>query len=137
VKPRLPLLLMLPLAVTALACVAGTCDNTVVRRLASPDGTLEAVLFQRSCGATTGFSTQVSVIVRGQELPRREGNLFIADRDHGKAPAARWGGPPTELLWQEGNRLVVRYAVEARVLRQDATLEIAGQTVHVAYERVL
>src|SRR5206468_11565957 len=32
----------------------GMCGNDEVVRLRSPDGRLEAVLFQRDCGATTG-----------------------------------------------------------------------------------
>jgi hypothetical protein len=32
---------------------------------------LNIVVFQRDCGATTGFSTQVSIIEIGEELPNQ------------------------------------------------------------------
>jgi hypothetical protein len=38
------------------------CGNEVLSQARSPDGLYEAVVFQRDCGAATGFSTQVSVI---------------------------------------------------------------------------
>ncbi len=136
-KVAVRLLILMSTAAAASGCTNELCRNTIVRRLTSPDGALEAVLFERNCGATTDFSTQVSVIRTGDELPDSRGNLFVADRDPGKAPAARWGGPTTEVEWEDGRRLVVRYSVEARVFRQDTIIEVAGHTVQVAYERTL
>jgi hypothetical protein len=37
------------------------CGNYVVAEKISPDGRRKVVVFQRDCGATTGFSTQVSL----------------------------------------------------------------------------
>ena len=50
---------------------------------------MTAVLFDRHCGATTGFTTQVSV-VESDKTPFGKGNVFIAD---GGTKAAKWGGP--------------------------------------------
>src|SRR5947208_16689490 len=63
------------------------------------DGALDAVLFQRDCGATTGFSTQVSVVSLGQQSPDEPASAFVADCDHGAAPSASWGGPPAAMAW--------------------------------------
>ncbi len=61
------------------ACSAGLCANTVTKRLTSPDGTRDAVVFTRDCGATTDFSTQVALVPSGQ-VPGEGGNVFIAPR---------------------------------------------------------
>jgi len=36
------------------------CGNDVLTDLPSPDGKYKVVVFQRDCGATTGFSTQTT-----------------------------------------------------------------------------
>ena len=36
-----------------------TCENQLLSEVLSPDQVYRAIVFQRSCGATTGFSTQV------------------------------------------------------------------------------
>ena len=84
----------------------GLCANDEVVRIPSPDTKFEAVVFQRDCGATTGFSTQVSVVTRGASLPNEAGNVFIADTDHGKATSASWGGQPVDL------EMVVKTCIE-------------------------
>ena len=95
-------------AVAVSGCTDG-CGNTVVRQADAPDGKHSAVMFQRDCGATTGFSTQLS-IVRAGEPPAGAGNTFRADDDHGAASAGDWGGPWAEMSWLAPDRLLVRYA---------------------------
>lgn len=58
----------------------------------SPDGQREAVMFQRDCGATTGYSTQISVLDHG-ETQVGGGNAFRADDNHGVAAVGEWQGP--------------------------------------------
>ena len=58
------------------------CGNEIISSVPSPSGTHYAVVFQRNCGATTGFSTQVSVLPAGKRLPNDPGNTFIADEGH-------------------------------------------------------
>src|SRR5689334_1844736 len=77
----------------------GMCGNREVERVPSPDGTLEAVLFQRDCGATTDFSTQVSIVPTGERLADQGGNAFVADANHDRAPRAAWGGPHASISW--------------------------------------
>jgi hypothetical protein len=38
------------------------CGNDPISETPSPNGQMKVVVFQRDCGATTGFSTQVSVL---------------------------------------------------------------------------
>ncbi len=51
------------------------CANTVIAESLSPDSEWKAVLFERSCGATTGYSTQVSLIRSRSDL-ENDGALF-------------------------------------------------------------
>jgi hypothetical protein len=107
------------------------CQNTVVERWLAPNGQNEAVLFQRDCGATTGFSTQVSLVRAGAD-PDAGGNIFRADDDHGKAKTGSWGGPWAEVRWNSPNELVVRYAEGSRIFDQ----ETSESGVTVRYQAV-
>jgi hypothetical protein len=63
------------------------CNNTVLSETNSPGAELKAVVFTRSCGATTGVSTHVSILPETANLrPKDGGNLFIADTDHLRGP---------------------------------------------------
>ena len=55
------------------------CGNEIFKEVSSPDFEFKAVIFQRDCGATTGFSTQVSVIPITETLPNEGGNVLIID----------------------------------------------------------
>jgi len=100
------------------------CGNREIARVTSPGGRLDAVLFERSCGATTGFSTQVAVVPVGKALADVGGNVFVADDDDGKAPVAGWGGPPAPIEWRDGQSLIVHYARESRVFEQARALQV-------------
>jgi hypothetical protein len=93
------------------------CDNTVISELPSPDGSRKAVLFERSCGATTGFSSQVSIL-KPHETASTSGNALIVDTDHGAAPAGRWGGPPIDMQWTGARELLLSYDARTRVFEQ-------------------
>jgi hypothetical protein len=49
----------------------------VAGELTSPDNELLAVVFERSCGTSTGFSTQVSVLENNSSLEYEPGNVAI------------------------------------------------------------
>lgn len=117
-------------AVLASGC-SETCKNSSISTAGAPSGDLKAVLFQRDCGATTGFSTQVSV-AKMTEVPFGAGNVFVADTDHGAANAASWGGPWVELRWLSPRNLLIRYDARARVFTQKSS--VSG--VEVSYEKV-
>jgi hypothetical protein len=117
------------LALLVGGCGGEMCENRVVSIAASPDGARDAVLFERNCGATTDFSTQMSILSHG-ERPTQAGNLFVADGNHGEAAAAPWGGPWAELRWLGTHDLLVRYDRKARVFRQEK--EWAGTRIRYA-----
>jgi hypothetical protein len=100
--------------------LGGQCANDPLADLPSPDGRWHAVMFQRDCGATTGFSTQVSVLLAGNTLQNESGNAFIADTDHGAAPAGPGGGPLVLARWIAPDTLEVRFHPRSRVFTRQA-----------------
>jgi hypothetical protein len=98
----------------------GGCANDQLADRPSPNGRYHAVVFQRDCGATTGFSTQVSVLAAGDSLRNEGGNAFVADDDHGAAPAGSGGGPAVSVRWLTPDTLEVRFHPRSRVFTREA-----------------
>ncbi len=119
------------LSLLLLGACGEVCVNQTVMRQQSPDAKLDAILFQRDCGATTGFSTQISIVAKGRD-ELGPGNVFIADADHGNAKIGEWGGPWATMNWNSNTDLRVQYAVGSRVFVQEQ--EIRG--VRIVYETV-
>ena len=87
----------------------------------SPAGTKRAVVFESSCGATTGFVTHVSVLDLKEALTRSAGNVFIGDADRGVVQYMR-----VRVDWTSSDSLVVSYPARARVFRQEARVGGVG-----------
>jgi hypothetical protein len=122
---NLVLFYVLLVSIATLLGGCGLCNNDEQFRVASPDSALEAVIFQRDCGATTGFSTQISIVTKGSKLPNGGGNLFLADTDHGKAPAASWGGPEVAVDWVSKRTVRVVTPRGARVFHKEPAISIS------------
>lgn len=90
------------------------CANSVLSQATSPDGRLKAVVFQRNCGATTGFSTHVSLVPLTSVLPNEAGNIFVTDTNHGAAPSGPGGGPKVFVKWVSSTQLQVACHSRAR-----------------------
>ena len=97
------------------ACSADTCGNQVQQTVTSPSGKLAAIAFSRDCGATTGFSTQVSVLPAGRSLPNEPGNTYVVG-----------GKTPLTLEWQGDATLRIRGTGE-QVFKQE--IQVSGVTV--------
>jgi hypothetical protein len=104
--------------IASLGACSDICSNTEVSRSTSPDRRLDAVLYQRNCGATTGFSTQIALVPVGNLLSG-DSALYRADDDHGAARTGVWGGPWAEIEWLTSNKLLVRYAAKSRIFQQN------------------
>ena len=101
-------------------------------RADAPDGVHSAVLFQRDCGATTGSSTQISVLPGGGQ-PEDIGNLFRADTNHYTGVrVGAWRGPWAEMRWLSPRHLLIRYAAGARLFARTAELD----GVRISYQPV-
>jgi hypothetical protein len=113
------------------ACV-DPCGNEVISEQYSPNREFRAVVFQRDCGATTGFSTQVSVLAAKQRFPTegswlqstKPGNVFVADTDHGNAPSGSGGGPDIRLEWTGPRHLRITHDKRARVSVRQKKIDI-------------
>jgi len=99
---------------------SGMCKNQIVSEIPSPDKLLKVVIFERSCGATTGFSTQISLLPLSRSLPDDVGNIFAADTDHGRAPRAAWGGPDVQVTWTSNHNLRIQYHQAARIFKAES-----------------
>lgn len=94
------------------------CANEVSVRVPSPSRSVDAVVFMRDCGATTGFSTQLSVVpARGQ--PVDGGNTLVLE-----------GRVPLRLKWRSDTQLVVSGIGSARVFHQ----AIVEGGISISYE---
>ncbi len=100
------------------------CINEPLQDIPSPDGRHRIVVFQRDCGATTGFLTQASLLTQRDALDDRSGNLFIADSNHGAAPSGPGGGPAVVAVWLDARHLQLSHHPSARVFL--ATPQIDG-----------
>jgi len=99
------------------------CGNRLASSILSPDRTNKVVIFERSCGATTDFSTQVSLIRAGDSLRGDGGNIFIADSDHGKVTSySPIGGPRVEASWKDETHLEIQYSPGSRIFLKNSTL---------------
>ena len=77
------------------------CGNYPYSEIASPNGDYKAVVFQRDCGATTGFSTQISIVKIDEGLENKSGNIFIVDgHPDNYAPKVVWtSDSELEIYW--------------------------------------
>jgi len=92
------------LIVLAAYLLPDLCANEIYSVHESPGNDCKAVIFQRDCGATTGFSTQLSIIDANSDLDNDvAGNVLILD------------GHPDDIqlkvAWKSKNELVVNHLV--------------------------
>ena len=109
-----------------------TCENVVLSESANPNRQIKAVIFQRDCGATTGFSTQVSILEFRDELKNDGGNVFVADTNHGEAPSDENGGPKVEAEWISSNNLKLSYHPKARTFTKITSFN----DIQITYEEI-
>ena len=106
----------------------GMCGNEIFQEVYSPDNEYKAVVFQRDCGATTGYSTQISILKAPAKLPNESGNIFAMD-----------GYPDwteVNINW-ETNRLVsISYSGGYEVLNRKDTIRILFTLIEVKYKSV-
>lgn len=113
------------------SCDSG-CANEILETVKSPDAHLQAVIFRRDCGATTDYSTQVSILSASAELANRSGNVFVADTNHSRAPEQEGGGPKVKAEWLDNKSLKISYHSECRIFLQEAK----QSGVKIIYEKI-
>lgn len=98
----------------------GLCGNTLLNEARSPDGRYRLVTFERNCGATTDFSTQLSLLEAGEALANEAGNVFIADTDRGIAPSGPGGGPEVRVTWTSARTALIERHWKSRMFKAEA-----------------
>ena len=78
------------------ACSGELCGNDPLTGEESPDKKKIAMVYLRDCGATTGFSTHVSILDAPGRLPNKPGHVLVVAGKH-----------PGAVRWEGNNRLVI------------------------------
>ena len=73
----------------------------------------------RDCGATTSFSTQVSILEASDDVTGG-GNTFVSD---GGQASEGWNGPWVAVKWLGNDSLQIAYDKTARVFEQDKAVD--------------
>ena len=102
-----------------LAGCGSLCENVSSQTIASPSGTLKAVVFSRNCGATTGFNTQVSILRNDVALADESGNTFISSVS-----------VPISVHWSSGSALQISGVGDTSPIKKN--LHVLGVTVTYA-----
>ena len=108
----------------------------VVGDVLSPDGKWDVVLMVRNGGATTDYSTQLSVIPAVGRLSReialgRPGNVFIVDgKINGAVAVNDRGFMHVDVVWQSPNLVLITFPPSARVFKQEGRF----QSIIVKYD---
>jgi len=99
----------------------------LVYKAYDPGSDRYAVVEERDCGATTAKAIVVRV-GRASRSPDAASEVFVADNDHGRAPAMEFPNMAISVVWRRPGELSIAYDAEARVFRRLATAEGARIT---------
>ena len=103
------------------------CVSILIAEFPAPSKPLKASLYVRDCGATTDFSTQVSILDTIEQSLPVPGNVIVLDTDHGRAPRGSRGGPEVRVDWAADTMLILTYDRRARVF--SSATEVRGISI--------
>ena len=109
------------------------CENEIVEELQAPNKKFKAVIFIRDCGATTGYSTQVSILESSDQLGNHPGNTFILSDKIGNGLSFDKGGAKIKVMWSDDHSLKVYFDKETEFTRQIEELE----EINIIYEQLV
>ena len=96
---------------------ARLCQVEIVKEQISPSGNSKAVLFQFDCGATTPFTSNVSILKTNEVVKYKSGNVFSC---YGGNQRGSWGGPLADFTWTGNDELLISYATDANVTKTNS-----------------
>jgi len=103
------------------------CSNGIHKEIYSPDRSLKAVIFTRNCGATTNYSTQVSIIEKEETLKNESGNVYIVDGQALKSSP--------KISWVDKSHLNIKPRPYKRELKAEKEWGWI-QTVKISYDEI-
>lgn len=106
------------LAVVGLVTFWDPCVNDAIAEFRSPSGRHKVVIFERSCGATTSFTREASLLPADAPVPKSPGNILRIDDDHGKIRVDRNTGVDVRFI--DDSTMTLAYPAGARVFTQIA-----------------
>lgn len=92
--------------------VENLCGEEIMYESYSPENDFKVLIQERNCGATTDFSTSVSVQVPTSDIKT---DVFLADDDHGTTPQGRGRSTRVEIEWLSKDSLAIYHHPNARI----------------------
>ena len=90
------------------------CGNQIVSEQLSPGQKYKIVIFVRDCGATTGFSTQVSILKSDKELRDDESGNVLTLSDHYFGDYRnKYGGAEVKAEWTSNKTISIHFDSKA------------------------
>ena len=97
------LLITVALLGTMYACMSfiwgEMCGNQIIEEIQSPNKDFKAIIFTRDCGATTGYSTQLTIIETSGQIENESGNTFIMSDKVGDGLSFDNAGAKIKAIW--------------------------------------
>jgi hypothetical protein len=89
----------------------------------SPDGQHKAVIFTRSCGATTDFVTEVSILRGNEGIPRGTGNAFVVAYDPEHSATRKTDAVEIRIQWKSDQLLSIAFPKMVNVVKRADRVE--------------
>jgi hypothetical protein len=108
------------------------CGNQIVEEVQSPNNKFKAVIFTRDCGATTGYSTQLSILEMTDQLENETGNTFILSDNVGDGLSFANGGARIGVIWTGDSALTVYFDNRTDFTSQETEI----QDIKITYDQL-
>jgi Family of unknown function (DUF5412) len=102
------------------------CESYPYKTVVSPNGKYKALIYQFDCGATNGFSTQISILNAEKMLNDEPGNIFRSD-GHPE------DGAP-EILWLDDKHLIIHKRGNNQVYSQEESWGWGWNKIKITYK---
>jgi hypothetical protein len=113
--------------------VGSMCGNQIVTEVSSLDNKYKLVVFVRDCGATTGSSTQVSILRNDKDLREDEsGNVLIVSDNYFGSKRNDFGGADVNVKWIASRKVLIKYDYNAEAITKNN--EING--IEITYQQI-
>lgn len=97
--------------------LGGGGTSIALKRFPSPDGSTDAILFERQGGATTSNTLRVSLLTSADSLDKTDlGNTFVVDSNHGEGVLSE---NTVRLKWKSNDTLEISYSKNLRHFAQE------------------